>query len=311
MTDASSKPQRAPRWSATSPWFKPSVIALVWLLLLGLLYRAPLLSLANLATHDDNASHIFLIPLISAWLLFLDRKHLSLPRSLGYSDSLILMIPAFLIVYFSLSSQSLTLSGRLTFLILSLVLFLQAGFIAIAGRRTARQSWFAMAFLFLAVPLPDSIANHFIYALQAASAWIAELLFNWSGVPVLRDGFIFHLPRVNIEVAQECSGIRSSIALLILAILIAHFAFRPFWKKALFIAAGLAMMVVKNGVRIVTLTLLANYVDPDFLFGKLHHQGGIVFFLLGLVLLLPIYKLLTRGEARQAAAQPSAIPPAS
>ena len=90
---------------------------------------------------------------------------------------------------------------------------------------------------------------------------------------------------------------RSSGRLLrVLAILVSHFAFRPFWKKAVFVAAGLAMMVVKNGVRIASLTLLANYVDPAFLYGKLHHQGGVVFFLLGLGLLLPIYWLLKRGE---------------
>ena len=55
-------------------------------------------------------------------------------------------------------------------------------------------------------------------------------------------------------------------------------------------------MVVKNGLRIVTLSILANYVDPGFLYGRLHREGGIVFFLLALGLLLPVYKLLKRGE---------------
>jgi exosortase/archaeosortase family protein len=57
-------------------------------------------------------------------------------------------------------------------------------------------------------------------------------------------------------------------------------------------------MILKNGIRIVTLSLLAVYVDPSFLFGKLHHDGGIVFFLLGLLLLLPVLLLLQRGESR-------------
>ena len=111
------------------------------------------------------------------------------------------------------------------------------------------------------MPLPESLLNKTIYWLQSGSAAVAELLFNLSGVPVLRQGFYFYLPEVSIEVAQECSGIRSSIALLILALLVAHFAFRPFWKKAVFVLAGLAMMLIKNGVRIATLTLLANYVN--------------------------------------------------
>ena len=60
--------------------------------------------------------------------------------------------------------------------------------------------------------------------------------------------------------------------------------------------AGLLIMVVKNGIRIATLTILAQYVDPGFLYGRLHREGGVVFFLLGLVLLLPILWLLQRSE---------------
>ena len=66
------------------------------------------------------------------------------------------------------------------------------------------------------------------------------------------------------------------------------------------------MMVVKNGVRIATLTILANYVDPSFLYGRLHHDGGVVFFLLGLALLLPVYGLLRRGETQPPTMHPEA-----
>jgi exosortase len=111
------------------------------------------------------------------------------------------------------------------------VLSLQSGFVAVAGWKVARESWFALAFLFFAVPLPGAILNRFIYALQAAFAAVAEVLFDWTGVPVLREGFIFRLPRMSIEVARECSGIRSSIALLVLAILVSHIAFLPFGKR--------------------------------------------------------------------------------
>jgi exosortase len=301
-------PDEDPQSSLRVGEFKPWIFAAVWLVALAFLYRGTLRTLGHLAVYDDNISHIFLIPVISAWLLYLDRKKFA---SLSSFDSLLplfFLIPAALIAAFSSFSQSLSASLRLSGLMLSLVLFFQAGFVALAGRRVARESWFALAFLFFAVPPPEAITNSFIYVLQSASAAVAELLFNGSGVPVLRDGFVFHLPRVNIEVAQECSGIRSSIALLILAILVAHFAFRPFWKKAVFIAAGLAMMVLKNGVRITTLTLLANYVDPGFLYGRLHHEGGIVFFLLGLALLWPVYRMLRRGENSEANAKQKPVP---
>jgi exosortase len=147
------------------------------------------------------------------------------------------------------------------------------------------------------VPLPKFLLNYVIYLLQAGSAWITGALFDLLGVPALREGFVFHLARANIEVAKECSGIRSSLALLILALLVSHFSLRSLWKKVLFLACGLFMMILKNGIRIASLTLLAMHVDPSFLYGKLHHQGGIVFFLLSLLLLAPLLWLLQRGEA--------------
>ena len=210
---------------------KPYLLALAWVLSLAYFYREALRSVFHFAAHNDNASHILLVPLISAWLLYRDRKHLTVLPTLDFRTPFILLIPAILVLSFSSYSQSLNASERLAGLILSLVLFLQAGFIAIEGRNVARASWFGLAFLFLAVPLPDVAENRVIYILQAASSAVAERLFDWSGVPVLRDGFVFHLPRVSIEVAEECSGIRSSMALLILAILLSHFAFRKFWKK--------------------------------------------------------------------------------
>jgi exosortase len=176
------------------------------------------------------------------------------------------------------------------------VLFWVAGFALLFGKAASRAGYFPLLFLFLMVPPPNFLLDDVIYLLQAGSAWITGALFDLLGVPVLREGFVFHLARVNIEVAKECSGIRSSMALLILALLVAHFRLRSFWKKALFLACGLFLMILKNGIRIVSLTLLAMHVDPSFLYGKLHHQGGIVFFLLSLLLLAPFLWLLQRGE---------------
>ena len=64
------------------------------------------------------------------------------------------------------------------------------------------------------------------------------------------------------------------------------------------VLAGIVVMIIKNGIRIVTLTLLANYVDPGFLYGNLHREGGVVFFMIGLLLLVPVLWLLQRGESR-------------
>jgi exosortase len=283
-------------YTSRHPW----LIYGVWVVFCGLVFSKALASLAVYSLHNENASYILLIPPIVAWLLYTDRARISRICVFDFLPALLFAGAATALWALALRPPASLVSAGVSLSLASLILFLIAGYVAVFGRASAEQTWFAFAFLGFAIPIPEALLNRFIYALQYASAGVAGWIFDWSGVPVLREGFFFYLPGLSIEVAKECSGIRSSIALLILAVLVAHFAFTRFWKKAVFVFAGLLMMAVKNGVRIATLTILAKYVDPDFLFGRLHHQGGIVFFLIGLGLLVPLYWLLRRGEKETA-----------
>jgi exosortase/archaeosortase family protein len=73
--------------------------------------------------------------------------------------------------------------------------------------------------------------------------------------------------------------------MLITCLLAAHFYLRTWWGWVLFMLVIIPVSMVKNGIRIATLTLLSLYVDPSFLHGSLHRDGGFVFFFLGLVIL--------------------------
>jgi len=269
---------------------------MVWTAFCCLLFWNPLKILFRHALHNDDASHALVVPLIAAWLLFLDRGRFARPAKLSIIPALGFAIPGGALAVLSLSRFDGKSGYALLGMILGLILLFFSGFIALFGRLSAARLWFPFAFLGFAIPLPEVLLDRVVYLLQWGSAATASFFLDVSGVPVLREGLVFHLPSFSIEVAAECSGIRSSIALMILAVLIAHFSFSTFWKKAVFVFAGLLMMLVKNGVRIATLTILAQYVNRGFLYGRLHHEGGIVFFLLGLVLLIPVYWFLRRGE---------------
>ncbi len=271
-----------------------------WIILSFLLFKNPVLALVRLSLSHDDASYLVLIPFISAAVLYLERHkifpHLSSDKILAGTFLLLAGCVA-LASHFAESSSlpGLQFSGW----ILSLVLIWVAGFALLFGKATLKAGYFPLLFLLLMVPLPSFLLDHIIHLLQEGSAWITGAFFDLVGVPALREGLVFHLARVNIEVTKECSGIRSSMALFILALLVAHFRLKSFWNKILFVTCGLFMMILKNGIRIATLTLLAMYVDPSFLFGRLHHQGGIVFFVLALLLLLPLLFFLQRRESKR------------
>jgi exosortase len=269
----------------------------LWLILSIASFWKPIVGLVRFSLANDSASHIVLIPFLSAWLIYLKQKQVFRQNFFDYSLASFLFMTSAVTCIWTLRSQaSWTQTNILAGYALALVLLWISGFVLFFGRVALKNARFPLLFLFLAIPLPNTLLNRSIYFLQKGSAEVAEMFFDLVGVPALREGFIFRLAHFNIEVARECSGIRSSLALLILALVAGHLFLRTPWKQAVLVIAGLLIMMVKNGVRIATLAILAEYVDPGFLYGRLHHEGGVVFFLLGLLLLLPVLWLLQRSE---------------
>ena len=273
-----------------------------WVALSLLLFLGPVSALVRLSLSQDDGSYLVVIPLISAVLLYLERDKIPSQTSDGKMlSSVFLSLAAGIALVLHYGTAGPGSGLRLSGWILALVLVWSAGFVFFFGKAALRAADFPFLFLLLMVPIPGFLLDRIIFLLQQGSAWITGVLFDIAGVPVLREGLVFHLAKVSIEVAKECSGIRSSMALFIVALLVAHFRLTNFWNKVFFVAFGLFLMILKNGVRIATLTLLAVYVNPDFLFGRLHHQGGVVFFVLALLLLLPLLFFLERTEAMKAA----------
>ncbi len=276
-----------------------------WIVLSLLLFLKPVVAVVRLSLSQDDASYLVIVPFISAAVLYLERHKIvqqtSIDKMLG--GTFLLLAGLAVLISSHLGKSNPLLGLQLSGWILALVLFWVSGFAFLFGKAALKAAHFPFLFLLLMVPIPTFVLDRIIFVLQEGSAWITGALFDLVGVPALREGLVFHLARVNIEVAKECSGIRSSMALFILALLVTHFQLRSFWNKIAFIIFGLFMTILKNGVRIATLTLLAVYVDPGFLFGRLHHQGGIVFFLLALLLLLPLLFFLRHRESKRRVAE--------
>lgn len=112
----------------------------------------------------------------------------------------------------------------------------------------------------------------------------------------MREGLILHIPTLDLEVAKECSGIRSSIVLLVTTVLLSGVLLRFFAARSVLVLSVLPIVILKNGVRIVVISLLTIYVNRGFLHGWLHQSGGVVFYVLGLLMLMVVLKCLTKWE---------------
>jgi exosortase len=261
-------------------------------------FWVPLRSLMQLALGSDTYSHILVIPFVSIVLLWMDRERVF--QTLGQSrlSAAILFSAGILLGVLGWKNQSHFAGDDWVGLaVMGFLCLIWAAFLFFYGAQAFKRGLFAMLFLLLMVPPPGFLLDRFIAWLQLGSADVAEWAFHWSGTPVLRQGLFFILPQVTIEVAKECSGIRSTVALLITCLVAGHLFLRSNWRRVILLVAALPVLVIKNGVRIATLTLLAVHVDPSFLTGRLHHDGGFVFFGLGMLILLPLFWWLQKGEA--------------
>lgn len=259
-----------------------------------------LTALALFSLQEESSSHILLIPVISIYLLYSERARISKSVRLGAIRTVFLIVAAvvILILYFAerfFARQASYLPLAIFLLVLSWI----GTFALFYGSSAMRAALFPLGFLLLMIPLPEHVLARTIYFLQSGSTDIAYSLFRAVGVPVFRQGFFLTVPGVTIEVATECSGIRSSVALFITCLLAAHLFLRTPWKQLLFVLLAVPLALIKNGIRIVTLTLLSIYVDPTFLTGNLHRKGGFVFFLLALAILAPVLLFLEKSEHSQ------------
>jgi exosortase len=250
---------------------------------------------------SDYYSHILLIPFVSAYFLIIDRKQIFDNVSYRWiTGALTTCIGLFIYLLAWWQKQWLGVNDFASLTTFASIAIIWAGFILFFGRKAAMSASFPLLFLLFAIPVPTVLLDWFIYVLQVGSTEVTQWLFDLTRTPYFREGFVYQLPNITIEVAKECSGIRSSLALLITGVLAGHLFLRSGWKTTILLISMLPITILKNGIRILTLSLLAIHVDTKFITDSfLHHSGGFIFYLPALALMALMIWVLRKGRAKR------------
>jgi exosortase C (VPDSG-CTERM-specific) len=179
------------------------------------------------------------------------------------------------------------------------LLFLYGICSLVLGSGFIRVAMFPLGFLFLLAPLPPSIIRQTDSFLQSGSALAASGLFSLSGTPFLQDGLTFQLPDIRLEIAPECSGIRSTIVLFITALLCGYIFLRTPWKRAALVLFVVPLGLFRNGFRVFVIGQLCVHWGPQMINSPLHRKGGPIFFVLSLIPLFVVLFLLVKSESRR------------
>jgi len=265
-------------------------------------FGRPLLGLINYAAGSQLYSYILLIPFVSAYVLYIRRDQL--PRNYVVDLPLAIVslaagLGALAFTYWlDFTGRAPTNNDRFVLVTLSFLCCLAAGGFFFFGRGWMRAAAFPLAYLIFMVPMPDAMADVLETASKFASAEVANLLFQLSGTPFLRAGLFFQLPNITIEVAQECSGIRSSFVLFMTSILAANLFLKTRWRRFALVALVIPLAILRNGFRILVIGLLCVNIGPQMIHSLIHRRGGPVFFVLALIPFLLVLWWLRRGDVR-------------
>jgi exosortase C (VPDSG-CTERM-specific) len=271
--------------------------------LLAVCFGWPLLQLLKFAYHSELFSYIPLIPFISGYLIWSGRKTLSFEAvrpcwpgaALGFIAG-----GAVLAGYWLRSHSGWKPETQDYLMLMSLALlccFWGLCFL-ILGTKLLGQLFFPIAFLVFTVPMPMGLQYHIDTFFQYTSAAAAEGFFNVIREPVLRSGLVLQLSGFGLTVAPECSGIHSTLVLLMTSCLAGYMFLRKFWTRSALVLAVIPLAILRNGFRIFVVGWLCVHVGPHMIDSPIHRKGGPVFFALSLIPFFLLLVFLRKRDSR-------------
>jgi exosortase len=269
---------------------------------------------------DENYSHGLLIPIIIGYILWTQRDKLArvpVKPSLFWGGAAILF--ALFALWAGIAGAELYTQR------LSLILLLAGIAVYFWGFRLLQMLLVPLVLLFLAMPIPAIIFNKIAFPLQLFASRCAVSSMTMLGIPVLRQGNIIELKPLNsfdtkkLEVVEACSGIRSLMTLVTLAVVFAYFTHTPesddptkprtrygwlksywFWRALIIVGSAVPIAILTNAFRVSGTGVLAHYYGTAIADGFFHSFSGWAIYIVAFILLFGIGIILDRFKPAQA-----------
>ena len=283
--------------------------------------------------NDENYSHGLLIPFIIGYIIWSQRDKLAV---IPARSSLFWGGAAVIFALFALWAG--VAGAELYTQRLSLILILAGVTVYFWGFTLLRMLLVAFGLLFLAMPIPAIVFNKIAFPLQLFASRCAVWSMSMLGIPVLRQGNIIELKPLNsfdtkkLEVVEACSGIRSLMTLLTLAVVFAYFTHAPsddgngngggagkrfgwlksywFWRAVILVSSAIPIAILTNAFRVSGTGVLAHYYGTAVADGFFHSFSGWAIYIVAFILLFGIGMILDRFRPAQADDEKSERKPA-
>jgi exosortase len=252
----------------------------------GLLYKNVIAKLVYDWGADENYSHGFLIVPLAIYLAWERRSRLSALGSQPSGWGLAIVAGSLAVLLAGLLGAELFLSR------VAMIGTVVGAIVFVLGWRHLKVLLFPVAVLLLMIPIPTILFNQIVFPLQLLASRVGEGSLMAAGIPVLREGNIIILANTTLEVAEACSGLRSLVSLLTLAIVYGYFTDpRPSVRTAIALAS-VPVAILANGFRVAGTGIAAHYYGASVAQGFLHTFSGWLVFIVAFLMLLGVMRLL-------------------
>ena len=219
-----------------------------------------------------------------------------------------LVILAFGMLLFVASAR--TIQPRLA--LVGLPFLISGSVIYCCGWKAGRHMLFPAFFWYFAMPVPG--LNQMTNVLQVLVTGACYQVGVFSGMELVKSGNnIYSATEAwDFNIAEGCSGIRSLMALVMIAAIFAYYTQKELWKKIVVFGASLPLALIGNFFRVFTILILAELGYDDFAANSYHDFSGLLLFfpaaLVGLLLLDRVLnpskykkkvKITQRGETNE------------
>ena len=244
---------------------------------------------------QQELSHGYFLPLISAWMLWSRRE--AIVGSLGKPAALGLAGVALAALILILSE--LTVTSLMVFQHLAMILLFSSLALALGGRGVFWVTLLPIGFLLFMVPPPYWVITVLSWNFQFWSSELGVWMISLAGIPVFLSGNIIDLGDYQLQVAEACSGLRYLFPFLSLGFLAAYLYHGPMWQRAVVFLSTVPITIVMNSFRVAVTAILVQRFGTQHAEGILHMFEGWVVFVMCMGLLFLVILGLSRLSGRK------------